>query len=99
MTIRRRRPRWRFFQLTLADWWLLATTAVAQVVAAAALHAMPLPALRTRISRFRRLARFLVRGSDERIIWAIEATGRRLGRVSTCLLRALVAELVLDPKG
>ena len=34
--------------------------------------------------------------SDERIVWAIEATGRRLGRLSTCLLRALVAELVLD---
>ena len=60
---------------------------------------MPLPALRTRAGRFHRLAQFLVRGADERIIWAIEATGRRLGRLSTCLLRALVAEVVLDPKG
>jgi hypothetical protein len=99
MTIRPRLPRWRLLQLTPADWWLLVAVAVAQVVAAAALHAMPLPALRTRASRFRRLAQCLVQGSDERIIWAIEATGRRLGRVSTCLLRALVAELVLNPTG
>jgi hypothetical protein len=86
-------------QLTPADWWLLVAVAVAQVVAAVALHAMPLPALRTRASRSRRIAQCLIQGSDERIIWAIEATGRRLGRVSTCLLRALVAELVLNPSG
>ena len=99
MTIRPRLLRSRFFQLTPADWWLLVAVALAQVAAAAALHAMPLPALRTRAGRLRRPAQFLVRGSDERIVWAIEATGRRLGRVSTCLLRALVAELVLNPKG
>ena len=29
------------------------------------------------------------------MIWAIEATGRRLAGVSTCLVRALVAELAL----
>jgi Transglutaminase-like superfamily len=83
-------------RLTAADWQLLVTVAVAQVVAAAALCAMPLPALRAGASRFRRPAQFFVRGSDERIVWAIEATGRRLGRLSTCLIRALVAELVLD---
>jgi len=86
----------RFFRLTPADWWLLVAATLAQVAAAAALRAMPLPALRARAGRLRRPAQFLVRGSDERIIWAIEATGRRLGRSSTCLLRALVAELLLD---
>ena len=60
---------------------------------------MPMQALRTIASRFRRIARFIVRGSDERKAWAIEATGRRLGRLSTCLIRAMVAELVLDPDG
>jgi len=99
MTIRPRLSRSRFSRLTLSDWWLLVAVAVAQVVAAAALRAMPLPVLRTRADRLRPLAQRLVRGSDQRIIWAIEATGRRLGRVSTCLLRALVAELVLDPRG
>ena len=41
----------------------------------------------------------LVRGSDDRIAWAIDATGRRLGRLSTCLIRALVGEFLLDPHG
>lgn len=81
------------------DWWLLVLVAVTQVIAAAALRMMALPALRTRAGRFRRPAQYFVRGSDERIIWAIEATGRRLGPLSTCLLRALVAELLLNPRG
>lgn len=71
--------------------------AVAQVIVAAALRMMALPALRAGGHRVRRLARVLVVGSDERIVWAIEAAGRRLGRVSSCLVRALVAEVVLDP--
>jgi Transglutaminase-like superfamily len=89
----------RWFRLTAADWRLLVVVAVAQVVAAAAVRVMSLPAWRAGSRRFGRLAQVLVRGSDERIVWAIEATGRRLGRLSTCLVRALVAELVLDPKG
>ena len=64
---------------------------------AIALRAVPLPALRAGAGRFRRLMRFLARGSDQHIVWAIEATGRRLGPLSTCLVRALVAELVVDP--
>jgi len=72
--------------------------AIAQVVVAAALRVMPLHAMRAGTGRFRRFGRFLVHDSDEQIIWAIEATGRRLGRLSTCLIRALVAELLLDSK-
>jgi hypothetical protein len=88
--------RWRWRGLTAADWRLLAAVAAAQLGAAAALRAMPLSALRTGAIRFRRLGQFFVRGSDERIVWAIDAAGRRLGRLSTCLVRALVAELVLN---
>ena len=88
------RRRWR--GLTPADCRLLAAVAVAQIGAAAALRLMPLLTLRTGINRVRRLGQFFVRGSDERIAWAIEAVGRRLGRLSTCLIRALVAELVLN---
>jgi hypothetical protein len=91
-----RRPRWSWCRLTAADWRLLVAVAVVQVAAAAALRAAPLRAVRAGASRFRRLARFCVRGSDERIAWAIEASGRRLGRLSTCLSRALAAELVFD---
>ena len=86
--------RWR--RLTLTDWRLLAVLAVAQIVAGTALRTTPLPALRAGASRVRRLARILVRDSDERIVWALEATGRRLGPLSSCLVRALVAEVVLD---
>jgi len=81
--------------LTAKDWQLLVAAALAQVITAAALRAMPLLSLRTRAARFRRLAQMLMRGSEERVIWAIEATGRRLGDASTCLVRALVADLVL----
>jgi hypothetical protein len=81
--------------LTFAEWRLIAVVAIAQIAAAAALRAMPLSGVRARAGRFRRLGQYLVRGSDERIAWAINASGRRLGRSSTCLVRALVAELVL----
>lgn len=85
---------WR--RLTPTDWQLLAAMTIAQVVVAAALRTMRLPSLRAGGGRARRLGRLLVRGSDERIVWAIEATGRRLGRLSSCLVRALVAEVMLD---
>jgi len=59
---------------------------------------MPLPALRARARRLRSISHLLLRGSDERIIWAVEATGRRLGPVSTCLVRALVVDARLSSK-
>lgn len=96
---KRRPSRWWPFGLSAADWRLLVAAAIAQVVAAAALRAMPLPALRAGSSRLRRPMHLLVRGSDDRIAWAIDATGRRLGRLSTCLIRALVGEFLLDPHG
>lgn len=66
-----------------------------QLVAALALRTMPLPVLRTRAARLRSFASHVLRGPEERVIWAIEATGRRLPGVSTCLVRAIVADLVL----
>jgi hypothetical protein len=38
-----------------------------------------------------------VRDSSERVAWAIDATGRRLGRLSSCLARAVIAEMLFDP--
>ncbi len=89
------RPRKRWLALTAADWRLLIAVALAQVIAAAALRAMPLSALRARAARFRRLAQLAMQGSEERVVWAIHASGRRLGGSSTCLVRALVADLAL----
>jgi hypothetical protein len=83
-------------RLSFADWWLLIVTTAAQLGVAAALRIMPLSAWRLRAGGWRSLAQCLVGGSNQRIAWAIEATGRRLGAASTCLIRALVAELLLD---
>jgi hypothetical protein len=80
----------------LSDWTLLAAAAAAQVATACALRAMPLPVLRARARRLRPLASAFLRGPDERVIWAVEATGRRLGPFSTCLVRALVVEACLS---
>ena len=82
-------------RLTGDDWLLLAAAATAQMAAYCALSAVPLSVLRPRLARLRPLARAMLKGSDERVIWAIEATGRRLRGVSTCLVRALVVEMRL----
>jgi hypothetical protein len=83
-------------RLTLPDWWVLAAVTAAQLAVGTALRVMSLSAWRRRAARWRPFARFVVRGSNQRIAWAIEATGRRLGQRSTCLIRALVAELVMN---
>ena len=83
-------------RFTAADWRLLAAASIAQIAAACALRTMTLPALRIACARLRPVAAWLMRGSADRVIWAIDATGRRLGGVSTCLVRALVAETCLS---
>jgi hypothetical protein len=83
---------------SLSDWTVLAGATLAQLATACALRIMPLPALRAMARRLRPIAHMLLRGSDARIIWAIEATGRRLIPVSTCLVRALVIETRLSSK-
>jgi hypothetical protein len=81
---------------TAAEWWLLIAVALAQIGTAAALRVVPLSALGVgATARLRRHAQFVIHGPEEQVVWAIEATGRRLGGVSTCLVRALVAALVL----
>jgi hypothetical protein len=83
----------------LSEWWLLAAAAVAQLIVMAALRATSLAATRVAVRRIRPATRLLVRGSDDAIVWAIEAVGRRFGRLSTCLTRALAGELLLDANG
>ena len=81
---------------SVSDWRLLAGAALVQVLTACALRVMPLPSLRTLFARLRPLAHLLLAGSDARVIWAIEATGRRLKGVSTCLVRAIVVDVRLS---
>jgi hypothetical protein len=82
-------------RLTAADWRLLLVVALAQVLVAAALRCFGLSPVRSETARLRRLAAMAIRAPEERIVWAILATGQRLGPMSTCLVRALVASLVL----
>jgi hypothetical protein len=83
---------------SLSDWTLLGGATLTQLAAAGALRVMSLPALRAQARRLRPIAQMLLRGSDDRIIWAVEATGRRLAPFSTCLVRALVIETRLSSR-
>ena len=83
----------------LSEWRLLVTAAVSQLIVMAALRATSLVTTRAAVRRCRPAVRLLAGGSDGAIVWAIEAVGRRLGRLSTCLTRALTGELLLDANG
>ena len=83
-------------RLSVSDWRLLAGASVIQVLTAGALRTMSLPMLRTLFAHLRPLANFMLKGSEDRVIWAIEATGRRLAGMSTCLVRALIVDLRLS---
>ena len=85
--------------LMRTDWRLVIFVAAAQVLTAVALRAASIATVRAVGLRCRPLGRLVIKDPDDRVIWAIEATGRRLGRLSTCLVRALAAEILLDPRG
>ena len=85
------RERWR-----VSDWRLVSAAALAQVVTAVALRVMSLDTLIKVAGRGRPIVGWLLRGPESRVVWAIMATSRRLGSFSTCLVRALVAELALS---
>jgi len=81
------------------DWRLLAGVLLAQLVLAGAIRVARVRLLSRTIPAFRATARRLVSAPDERVAWAIEAVGRRLPRLSTCLVRALAADLFLSAPG
>jgi hypothetical protein len=75
---------------------VLVTVAFAQVTLGLALRIMAPAALRLRIARLRPFAQLLVvNTAPQDVVRAIEAAGRRLPAISTCLVRAFVAELLL----
>lgn len=79
-----------------SDWRLLGGAAFMQLLTACALRTMSLPTLRVVFARVRPLATLVLHGPEERVIWALEATGRRLGGVSTCLVRAIIVDTLLS---
>src|SRR5256885_2304057 len=73
-----------------------AMVAIAQAAVRAALVVMPIGAVRRTGARLRFCGWLIAaRWNEDRLLIAIEATGRRLGAYSTCLVRALVAEMLL----
>jgi hypothetical protein len=78
-----------------SDWRLLGGAAFLQLLTACALRTMSLPTLRVVFARLRPLLTPILRGSDQRVIWALEATGRRLAGLSTCLVRAIIVDTLL----
>jgi Transglutaminase-like superfamily len=75
---------------------VLVTVALAQVTVGLALRIVPPPVLRFRIARLRSFGQLLVGdASPQDVVRVIEAAGRRLPALSTCLVRAFVAELLL----
>ena len=89
------RERGRQFQTCAAHWRVLAGAAVTQIAVALSLRLVTLSSLRRTGARMRPLLKIVLPGADDRVVWAIEATGRRLGIASTCLVRALVGEMRL----
>jgi hypothetical protein len=74
---------------------LLLAVTTAQVAVWIALRVMPLHSVRDAARRCRVIFHSIGRASDRDVIRAIEGTGRRLGRTSSCLVRAIVAESIL----
>ena len=73
-----------------------AMVAIAQALVRAALVVMPIRAVRRTGVGLRFCGRLIAaRWNGDRLLTAIDATGRRLGSYSTCLVRALVAEILL----
>jgi hypothetical protein len=81
---------------------LLSAVLVAQLALAIALRVARVPWLCRLVARSRGTARLVVSAPEQRIAWAIEGVGRRLPGISTCLVRALAADLFLsgvEPRG
>ena len=90
-----RPDRMRRIHVCVAYWPVLAGATVTQMAVALALRLTTLSTLRRTGLRLRPVFKTLLPGTDDRVVWAIEATGRRLGIASTCLVRALVGEIRL----
>jgi hypothetical protein len=79
------------------DYRLLLWVSLLHLAMAFALRVVSWPTLRRAMPVFRALViRPLGAVGEVDFLWALEASARRLSPVSSCLVRALVTELVLD---
>lgn len=86
-------------RLLRRDVGLLSAVFLVQVALGAAVRVAPVPRLWRAVRRLRAIAAHVTLGPEERIAWAIEAVGRRLPSISTCLVRALAADFFLTVPG
>jgi hypothetical protein len=87
-------------RLTAADCRLLMLVCLMQLLALAAVAWLPIRVARRWLAKLRPLTQALGGiGTEARVIWAIEATARWRVAGSSCLARALAAELLLPPGG
>ena len=91
------RIRWR--RVSRQEWQTIAAVLIAQVTIGVALRLFPVASLSRAIESLRSIAARAVRVPEERVAWAIEGVGRRLPWISTCLVRALAADLFLSAPG
>ena len=88
----------RAIRVSAADWRLLAGASLMHVLAWFALRTAPVPRARAMCAHLRPVTNLILRGSDARVIWAIEASGRRLAGLSTCLVRAIIVDVCLSTR-
>ena len=81
--------------LTLADLRLLAGVTVLEIALAISLRVLRLQILRRSLRPIRPVAAWLVEPSEGRLLSALDRTARRLPFARNCLVRALMAELIL----
>jgi hypothetical protein len=87
------RPIW---QLRRSELRILAVVVSWQAAIAILLRLIPLQTVRKGLLPFRRITAWFAGSDERRVIWALEATAPRLPRLwSSCLTRALLAELLL----
>jgi hypothetical protein len=79
----------------LADSRLLAVVTLLEVAVAGGLRLLPLPVLRRALLSFRPAAAWLAGTDERRLLWALDGTARRLPFAGNCLVRALVADVIL----
>ena len=94
----------RFLRLPIAEKTLLGEATALLLVSRIGLRMLPFATLRRFLSLFARIPMWPARRSPpedriQRIVWAVEAAGRRFPALGTCLTQALTAHVLLARTG
>ena len=92
----------KFMHLPAAERWLLVKAALLLSAIRLGLGLLPFQTLRRLLAKVAEASTGLQetdRSSADRIVWAVEAAGRRLPGAGTCLTQALAAQALLARRG